>query len=45
MLNRLHHDEKPQENTLSQSSDGDISKVWTLREIQLTVVAERRRQS
>ena len=30
MLNRLPHDEKPRENTLSQSSDGDISKVWNV---------------
>ena len=30
MLNRLHHDEKPRENTPSQSSDGDISKVWNI---------------
>ena len=30
VLNRLHHDEKTQENTPSESFDGDISKVWNV---------------
>ena len=40
VLNRLHHDEKTQENTPFESFDGDISKCETLRDIHSTVVAD-----
>ena len=50
VLNRLHHDEKTQENTPSESFDGDISKVWNVawhsfNRRSRTFLADRRRQS